>query len=320
MKKKLYTLALVASALFGAQTITAQDVDITPAKFKFSEMALGACPELIDEGFSTANPPTSYAPANTTTGYLMQGGAAAFYPAETPIVASGLSIVDGGELGNVLMIKGRFSKEERGVAAQAAIQGWWNLCFYTSNVNFPREKNVRLSFKIKAVAGQVFADNDAVKVAVQGFQGATLSAPAEAIYLNDEKWWLYETDFMLSEAAGIPPRVKFDFQAGKIDNLAIYISDLKLIQEPTGTPSIEEQPDINDTPTSVDNALSDNIKVIGQNGTITVEGHENEAISIYSIAGSIVKQAQETANYYETSMPKGVYLVRVANKTVKVIL
>ncbi|MGL5895235.1 MAG: DUF6383 domain-containing protein [Bacteroidales bacterium] len=320
MKKKLYTLALVVSALFGAQTITAQEVDITPAKFKFTEMALGACPELINEGFGGANPPNSYAPASTTTGYLMQGGAPGFYPAQTANIAGALSIVDGGELGNVLMIKGLYSKEERGVAATEKINGWWNLCFYTSNVNFPRNTNVRLSFKIKAVAGQEFAANDAVKVMVQGFQGAGLTVSAEAIYLNDDIWWQYETDFMLSETAGIPPRIKFDFPAGKIDNLALYITDLKLIQNPLGKPDTSEQPDINDTPTSVDNALSDNIKVIGQNGTITVEGHENEAISIYSIAGSTVKQAKETANYYETSMPKGVYLVKVANKTVKVIL
>jgi len=320
MKKRLYTIALVASVLFGTQSINAQDIDITPSKFKFSEMQLGACPELIDEGFGGANPANSYAPANTTTGYLMQGGAAGFYPAETPVVASGLSIVDGGELGNILMIKGRFSKEERGVAAQAAIQGWWNLCFYTSNVNFPREKNVRLSFKIKAVAGQEFGANDAVKVMVQGFQGASLSPSVEAIFLNDENWWLCETDFMLSEAAGIPPRIKFEFQAGKMDNLAIYISDLKLIQEPTGKPNIEELPNINDTPTSTDNALNDNIKVIAQNGKITVEGHENESISIYTVAGTQVVNVAESGNYYEASMPKGVYLVRVANKTVKVIL
>ncbi|MGL4992745.1 MAG: DUF6383 domain-containing protein [Bacteroidales bacterium] len=320
MKKKLYTLALVASTLFGAQTISAQEVDITPSKFKFSEMELGACPELINEGFSGANPANSYAPASTTTGYLMQGGAAAFYPAKTPIVASGLSIVNAGELGNVLMIKGKFSKEERGVAAEDKIEGWWNLCFYASNQNYPRNKNVRLSFKIKAVAGQEFNTNDVVKVMVQGFQGAQLAPLQEAVYLNDENWWLFETDFMLSETAGIPPRVKFDFPAGKMDNLAIYISDLRLIQDPTGKPSIEELPNINDTPTSVDNALNDNIKVVAQNGTITVEGHENEAISIYSIAGSIVEQAKESANYYQTSLPKGVYLVKVASKTVKVIL
>ncbi|MGL4411055.1 MAG: DUF6383 domain-containing protein [Bacteroidales bacterium] len=319
MKKKLYTLALVVSALFGAQTITAQEVDITPAKFKFTEMALGACPELIEGTYSGPNPPNSHAPASTPTGYIMQGSAPAYFDVAPAIIASGMSIVDGGELGNILMFKGRNSKEERGVAASGAIGGFWSLSFYASNQHLPKGKNVRVSFKMKCVAAKEFDPNDVISITVSGFQGATIVGAREAIYLMDKTWYSVETDFIWPDNSGTP-RFKLDIPGWKSDDLAFYISDIRLIENPTGDPNNEELPNINDTPTSTEDALSDNIKVIAQNGTITVEGHENEVISIYSIAGSTVKQAQETANYYETSMPKGVYLVKVANKTVKVIL
>lgn len=314
MKKKVLSIAVLF--IFVLCSLSAQT--ITPDKFKFSGMPLGACPSLIDEGFSTANPAASYAPASTATGYIMQGGAATFYPASTPIVQSALSIVDGGDLGNILMIKGKDSQESRGVAASEAIPGWWNLCFYVPN-NI-EEGTYRFTVKMRIISEDASLDSP-IKIILQGFAGGALSTEAEAFYLNDQGWWQYEVDTSAPlGTTNLPTRLKMNFVAGTMDKIAILMQDITLTRNPTGSPQIVQLAD-DDTPksTNLSELSLQKLPVYTQDGAIVVENENGSPVEVFSVSGALLKNLNG-ADRMEIPMPKGVYLVRMGNETFKVVL
>ncbi len=314
MKKNVLSIVvLLVSALCSLSAQT----DKTPDKFKFSKLPLGACPNLIEEGYAGANPAANYAAASTTTGYIMQGGAAAYYPASTPVVKSALSVVSGGNLGNILMIKGKDSKETRGVAASDAIPGWWNLCFYVpNNIEYG---TYRFTVKMRIISEDASLV-DPIKIILQGFAGGGLSAETEAFYLNDQGWWQYEVDTNAPlGAANIPARLKMSFVAGTMDKIAILMQDIKITLNPTGTPQIVQLPD-NDSPNSNISGLSlEKSPVYAQGGNIIVENEAGSPVEIFSVSGALLKSLKGT-DKMEIPMSKGLYLVRMGNETFKVAL
>lgn len=315
MKKNFYSfIPYVLTCLFCSASVYAQ-TDVTPSKFKFSNMQAGTT-TIFDEVVSGANPPANYAPAqNNTDGYAVIGGAPAFYPAAGNAIKNNTTIVLHPEMGhNVLMFKGKNSKESLGTVTPATVGGFWSMNFY-ANKNIPAKTNMRVSVIMKCIAETSFGANDAVKLSVTSLSNSILVPDQEAVFLMDNGWWIYETDFMVPETTGCPPRFKFSVDGGKADNLSFYMTDIKLTANPVGLPVIDEY-----KPLSESLAGADAIKVFANDGIVHVSGHDNAEVKIYNVSGSLIFMSEKTEDHFTKALAKGIYMVQVSGKVFKVIL
>lgn len=315
MKKNFYSfIPYVVTFMFCGSTLFAQ-TDVTPAKFKFSAMS-EASSTLFDEVVSGANPPANYAPVqNSTNGYVIVGGAPASYPAAGNSIKNNASVVFHPEMGhNVFMFKGKNSKETLGVAQPEAVGGFWSMNFYATK-NVPAKTNVRMSVIMKCVAESEFGANDAIKLSVTSLANSVLNPDQEAIFLTDEGWWIYETDFMVPETTGCPPRFKFTIQDGKANNLSFYMTDIKLTANPVGTPIIDKY-----EPLSEDLADMNSTSIYASNGELRVSGHDNATIRIYSVSGTLIELIENTGDHFTKSLNKGFYIIQVGKKVSKIAI
>ena len=315
MKKNFYSfIPYVMTFLFCGSSLFAQ-TDVTPSKFKFSGMTAGSS-VIFDEVVSGANPPANYAPAqNNTNGYAVIGGAPAFYPTAGNAIKNNTSIVFHPEMGNnVLMFKGKNSQESLGVNNPQAVGGFWSMNFY-ANKTIPAKTNVRVSVIMKCVAESDFGANDAVKLSVTSLSNSILVPDQEAVYFMDNGWWMFETDFMVPETTGCPPRFKFSVDGGKADNVSFYMTDIKLTANPVGDPIIDEY-----KPLSEDMADMDTANIYAYDGHVYVSGHNNASVRIYNISGNMIHAADNTGDHFTKSLAKGFYIVQVGEKVVKITI
>ncbi|MGL5319121.1 MAG: T9SS type A sorting domain-containing protein, partial [Bacteroidales bacterium] len=313
--KNIYSyISCVVMCIFFNTSLYSQ-TDVTPSKFKFSAMQAGTT-SFFDEVVSGANPPANYAPAkNNTEGYAIIGGAPAFFPTAGNAINSNTAIVLHPEMGqNVLMFKGKNSGESLGVVEPATIGGFWSMNFYADK-SFPAKTNVRVSVVMKCVAESSFGANDAIKLSVTSVANSTLVPDQEAIFLMDEGWWIFETDFMVPELTGCPPRFKFSIDGGKADNISFYMTDIKLTANPVGLPVIDEYKPLSDNLTDIDN-----IKVFAHGDKLHITGHENAKVKIHDTSGALIFMSETTADHFVKSLSKGIYLVQVGGKVFKVIV
>ncbi|WP_455496726.1 hypothetical protein [Coprobacter sp.] len=67
--------------------------------------------------------------------------------------------------------------------------------------------------------------------------------------------------------------------------------------------------------------LISGIKIYGSNGNLIVEAEESNTITIFNLAGSILKESKINAGIQKISLPAGqFYLVKIGNQTMKVAL
>ncbi|MCD7971691.1 MAG: DUF6383 domain-containing protein [Candidatus Azobacteroides sp.] len=76
----------------------------------------------------------------------------------------------------------------------------------------------------------------------------------------------------------------------------------------------------NATPTGLDVSISDNVKIISGEGSLTIEQANNEAIIIYDLPGKVVYSNLTAENTLSINLEKGIYLVNVGGKTSKVLV
>lgn len=314
MKKNVYSLAVITAMLFLTGAAIFAQTNITPAKFKFSEMPAGS-KNIFDESLSGANPPANYVPANKKNGYAIIGGAPAYFPGGGQAIINNMSVVTDPQLGNVLMFKGKNSKETLGVNNPQTVGGFWSMNFYGSNET-PAATNIRVSVIMKCIAETSFGANDAIKLSITSFSNNGLVSEKEAIYLMDEGWWIFETDFMVPETTGCPPRFKFAIDGGKADNIAFYMTDIKLTANPVGTPIIDQY----NPPVSTEKTNSELIRIYANDGRVFIQGQEDAPVNIYTVAGNKIHSAIKTGNNYDVALAKGLYIVEVGKKVVKVVI
>ena len=74
-------------------------------------------------------------------------------------------------------------------------------------------------------------------------------------------------------------------------------------------------------PTTKVNNIQNDFKFINTHGGITIEGLQSaENVSVYGITGNLVASKKTNTNSVTVRLPNGIYLVRVANATYKVIV
>ena len=60
--------------------------------------------------------------------------------------------------------------------------------------------------------------------------------------------------------------------------------------------------------------------IVARTGMVSITGYDGETAYIYGIDGKIVKSAQLVGNHTDVPVNAGIYVVKVANRVVKVVV
>lgn len=338
---------------FAVSSLTAQSIDITPQKFKFSEQPIGRFiyDGLPDKSYET-NAPAKYAPAKTSEGgytYLMGWGN--FYAIDgvdkgnTEYMRAMTNIVDlGGEVGKVLCFKGHECGDDLfpyGIKPDASLLNgdieWPAIAFYLGNTidGTPyTKKNYKARFSITwrlVIPENEYSDeDDAFTLRINdysintkpftnvGDQLAALSYETEF----ENTWCTQEADFSFyGDEEQVPLLVKFSF--GKFTTRGtLLIKEMKVTLNPEGEPTLLAHQELNMAPTSIkelENIPSYNFFV--EENNIVINHLSGEKIAVYNSQGMLIKQIEKAStNEVISIQEKGVYILQIDNKNYKVII
>lgn len=155
MKTKHLFFSVLTSGLFVASSF-AQNENITPSKFFFSEKTVGNYKDFVDKSVAGANPANQDADVKTyfaerngfvcvSNGQFANGLTFAndYVAKQDSNIMNAMQIVDlGGEVGKVFMLKGANSTFEAGTAPSTMLAPtWWNLHLMTDPTKTPTIKS-----------------------------------------------------------------------------------------------------------------------------------------------------------------------------------
>ena len=132
---------------------------------------------------------------------------------------------------------------------------------------------------------------------------------------DENKWMVYEIDFQVPDAGGIPVRAKVGFVAGAKDWTVLF-KEVTYTANPTGDPVQGEvvEYEMGGEGVSIEEIIN------GGEAAFTVAGDQvsfNEAGNVYSISG--VQVADAVAGETIT-LDRGIYVVKAGNKAEKLIV
>lgn len=314
MKKRILHVSTAIVMLAASFSVSAQELDITPAKFRISELPVGNT-SLVEQVYKGQ---ALVADVNPATGRISMSFAPPKFDAkEHEGLLPGIQIVNS-EFGKLMMVKGINSTETLGTNATGSVTGWWNLDFWTHKTAYPVNTKVRLCCIVKAVPAKTMTLDLA-------YAGGVPFVTAKELYIDsDTQWYKTEVDIPGIEdiAAKVPIRIKIAYKdaAGSTNGGAMYIANISLTANPEG----EVNPDGEElqTPTGLESALAgDDMFLTWDDSNIYVNNAaEGEMISVYSINGSLVKTVKAESAFVEIPMIKGTYVVKAGEKSVVVIL
>lgn len=259
------------------------------------------------------------------------------------------TIVDlGGEVGKVLCVKGpNCSAVDFGPEVDASAgYGWWNANFYSKATGAEALTTTRLRLVYKIIgstelASDIFtlqmqttqnnfandATGEAKTAEIKGYFSPDyfyqLDEYDEIVYdedgvtplFDESKWMVYEIDFQVPDAGGIPVRAKVGFVAGAKDWTVLF-KEVTYTANPTGDPVQGEvvEYEMGGEGVSIEEIIN------GGEAAFTVAGDQvsfNEAGNVYSISG--VQVADAVAGETIT-LDRGIYVVKAGNKAEKLIV
>ncbi len=364
MKRTLLFTAIMASSLVIAYATN----DITPTRYIFADQPVGKY--TIDATNAGANPPAGWTTPldNFDNGYLVfAGGPAVFTGLDAPqpaAIQAGLNIVDmGGELGKVLVLRGKSSAYNVGDPMGDAYAGaWFNMNFYADKVNTPTIRQfvddgysneeaiqkatvrVRMIFSIAeneinitgSMLGKFYTSNSQNNTSPTDFNTHS-PFPSDAFQATDEygdpipnddgeayydptKWMLYEFDFTVPEAAGLPTRLKMEITPAA-GNGTLMIKELKFIKEPEGEPVTREMLSLTPGITGLNfvSSITDELQIgIDKNTVQLLNITEGEQVTVYNATGQQLMEFTTQSARESFELEKGFYILRSGNKSTKV--
>lgn len=341
MKKKLL---YAISALLLSGNMMAQEVDITPSRYKFANQQVG--PFTIDYVNPGSNPPAALAPvvSNFNNGYLLLAGGPAIFTGNGcsagNAVQAGANIIDlGGTVGKVLCVNGASSNYKNGPKMTSGVNvgTWFNLNFYADKNTTPlRQKiRVRLVFSIFGnvidqtnslmsfycstysnnvnpandnTAHTLFRSYDFCKRYEDDPNEPEVDENGNAFY-DPTRWMLYEFDTEVPEESGNPTRLKLELKYA-IPTTAYLFKEISFVTNPTGDP----QKRIIQTLTPGTASAISKVELL----PYTIDGNNvtfAENADVYTISGSLVKSAEANKSI---TLNKGFYIAKTGNKSVKI--
>ncbi len=140
---------------------------------------------------------------------------------------------------------------------------------------------------------------------------------------DDTKWIACEYDFVAPENAGAPLRFTFRF-GDNAENTTLLIKELSMTLNPTGDPVESEVLTLEtDGTTPVFDTIDEvsSLRYYVNNGVVNLMNVEVGAdVKVFSLTGQLVQSEKATDSNVELSLNPGMYLVSVANNTVKVLV
>lgn len=351
MKTKTLLLAIVA-ILFG--TVAYAQVDITPARYLFADQPAGQYKaDAVNAG---ANPPAGWTTPvdNFNNGYFVLAGGPAVFTSPDAVqpaaIQQGINIVDlGGDVGKVLVMRGKTSKHNVGTPMGEGYAGaWFNLNFYMDKNITPIAENirVRLVFSIAentisqtgSALSKFYTSNTqnntspAVANAPTPFPSAAFQATDELgdplvnddgeAYYDPTKWMVYEFDASIPEASGNPARLKIEITAAA-GNMTLFIKELKFIKNATGDPIVRQMLTLHPALTSIKspNAKNENLNVVINHHLVKLLGVDaGSKVTVCNTLGQISKNFTTTSLDESFELNPGFYIIKAENKTSKIII
>lgn len=341
MKKKLL---YAISALLLSGNMMAQEVDITPSRYKFANQPVG--PFTINYVNPGANPPAALAAVvdNWNNGFLLLAGGPAVYtgngcPAAVAVQA-GVNVIDlGGTVGKVLCMNGASSKYDKApkMSSSVANLGWFNLNFYTDKKTTPVLQKIRVRLVFSLYQNVIDQTNTMMKFYCSTYSNNVNPANDNNVhvlfrsydfckryeddpnepeldengnaYYDPTRWMLYEFDTEVPEESGNPTRLKIEIQ-GTYPTSAFLFKEISFVTNPTGDP----QKRIIQTLTPGTASAISKVELL----PYTIDGNNvtfAENADVYTISGSLVKSAEANKSI---TLNKGFYIAKTGNKSVKI--
>ncbi|BEG99439.1 hypothetical protein BSYN_17040 [Bacteroides sedimenti] len=341
MKKKLL---YAFSAFLLSGSMMAQEVDITPSRYKFSNQPAG--PFTINYVNAGANPPASLAAVvdNFDNGFLMLAGGPAVYtgngcPAQAAVQA-GVNVVDlGGTVGKVLCINGASSKYDNApkMSTSVANLGWFNLNFYTDKKTTPINQKIRVRLVFSLYQNVIDQTNSMMKFYCSTYSNNVNPVNDNNVHVmfrsydfckryeddpnepeTDEfgnafydptRWMLYEFDTTVPEESGNPTRLKMEIQSS-YPTSAFLFKEISFVTNPTGDPQQRIIKTYTPGLTSAISKIESLPYTINGNNVTFVENTK-----IYTITGALVNNAGANETI---TLNKGLYIAKTNGKSVKI--
>ncbi|MDD4428822.1 MAG: T9SS type A sorting domain-containing protein [Paludibacter sp.] len=352
MKTKILLLSIVM-VLFGA--VVSAQVDITPSRYVFADQPVGQY--VVDAVNAGANPPVGWAAPseNFNNGYFVLAGGPAVFTSldavQPAAIREGINIVDlGGDVGKVLVMRGKTSTYNVGTPMGSGYAGaWFNLNFYMDKNITPVAENIRVRLVFSIVENvigqekvsafkQFYISNSQNNTSPTDY---TTHSPFPSTYfqatdelgdplVNDDgeayydpkKWMVYEFDASVPEVAGNPARLKIDI-TGTAGNMTLFIKEIKFTKNATGDPVTRQMLTLNPTVTSIKRPHAKNEKL-----NVGIDHHQvklfsvdaGSKVTVYNATGQISKSFTTTTQDESFNLETGFYIIRVQNKTGKIII
>lgn len=317
---------LSAVALLMAANVFAQE-DVTPASFKFQNLPVGPVQMYWGTG---ANP--SVAELNISGSIV--AGVAPGNPTAQEDLASGLSIVNS-EFGNLLLLKGKNAPASASGPASTGdlAKGWFNLAFVGPE-SAQSGNSYRITFQMKLVSDlAVGAKKLGLECVSGGGNNKQIGVKNEILFSGDTGWWQFQVGAVTGTKDPFRARVNFDGQM--MDKSALYLYEVTFVKDPVGDfVNTEGTPNANDDSMHgmdkpngassvgiVPKFDSDAPFVTWDRQFIYVNNANNrEMVYVYNLVGQLVYSAEATGGFMEIPMSAGAYIVKVGEKSTKVVL
>lgn len=316
---------LSAVAFMMAANVFAQE-DVTPPAFKFQNLPIGPVQMFWGTG---ANP--SVAELNISGSIV--AAVAPGNPTAHEDLASGLSIVNS-EFGNLLLLKGKNAPASvEGPASTGNLsKGWFTLSFVGPGGSQAGD-NFRVTYQMKMVSAlEVGAKKIDISCVSGGGNNTSLGAKKEVLYTGDTGWW----QFQINAKTGTkdPFRARVEFDNTMMDKTALYIYEINFVKNPEGdlvnTEGAEntdgsfagmDKPNGSSSVGMASTLNSDTPFVTWDRQSIYVNNANNrEMVYIYNVVGQLVYSGEATGGFMEIPMHTGAYIVKVGEKSTKVVL
>lgn len=345
-KKLLLSIFVVLfSFSLSAQT------DITPAKYKFAEQAVGTY--LFQAVNAGANPAASWAVPvdNFNNGYFVVAGGppvfTALNAAQPAAIQQGINIVDlGGNVGKVFCMRGKTSTYPVGTAMGAGYAGaWYNLNFYMDKTTTPILETVRVRLVFSIAENAISATGSALsKFYTSNWQNNPSPALADVpttfpsdffqatdvdgdpmpnddgeAYYDPTKWMVYEFDTSIPELTGNPNRLKMEITASA-GNMTLFIKEMTFTKNPVGEPIVRQLLTLAPNVSTAVKAVKNEKLQISANGN-SVQVYNVAAgteINVFSVAGQLTKSIVSKSDNESFSLNNGFYIVKAGNATAKI--
>ncbi len=163
---------------------------------------------------------------------------------------------------------------------------------------------------------QSFAKNDVLDLSAQNNIQGILDAPVATtygLYTLADVALTEGTDYSVAEG-------KITFLNAQADSVYVGMTTTAY-PKAVGTKMLKTTPFIVSDPTAIKNVGENALAITAENGVIRVSGLANgQTVTVFDLAGKAIAALKSKGSEASAQLPRGIYLVKTAGKTVKVTL